>query len=1044
MSIRITLPAWIACFVVLFAWTPDDFTALAAPDSDGDGTPDVDCATNPNDTRCSIELPLRWCALQGSLAEENPSSQAEPGQPTDTTSLALWRRHERPSDRIYIPQARVTLRSALDRTMRSDQFPVVRLHLCTPTGRWCAPDAPAGDASACNQAGETCAAPPMRCLEAAGVSCTADADCGAQGPCVSGWIDYGENISDYVSECDRKWEDLRNSLALQCIAPASKSGDSCTSNSDCDTSAGSNDGVCRGFPAGALPGIPVLNARLMFDSRPPSVRGRCAAPLANALTSCTSDTDCDSSPGSGDGACYSSVFKFATGWANPGPGSAATAAANRPAYFLAVDKSEIKSRADGTIDCETTIIGHEFGHTLGLGHPQAFCSASSSKAGDFCQEDAQCPGGTCDATDATVDATYGRNVMFQGLPCERNLQDAALTDVDNGGTPRLLANQLQWVKDAANPNTGNWPGAYWDPPGVIIPGDIQSFVTTDGLDDVPASEGFIDISALFVEETAGAARFRFRLVDPIDSGTITGTLSYWVLADLDNDPADTGVGDLPAGVPSTAFTGSDLVARIQVAPGASGPSATLWSWDGTAFMDVTDEFTVAALRRDVEGETGDLLFQYAEIAFPKGLRGPVADTFRVHALSHNAATGSVDILERGGDITGDGVRDEGRPVSLLTVDFPVCGVTPATAAPGDSVSVAISGLQPNKEFHAMLGVEEVAVSTTDGAGDATATFSIPVDAAQGLRLVTVGNTDTALTADCFVEVEGILPIILTPEISRNDPGQDHTVTATVRDASGDPLPGVLVSFDVTSGPNAGSGGICSFNADCTTDAQGMVSFTYTGDGGSGVDQISASFSGAGGTLTSNTALKFWDVDCNQNDIADTCDISCGGFGGLCGNVIGCGRSSDDNSDGVPDECNLPPDCGAAGAEPDELWPPSHGFKDITIAGVTDPDGDPVASVITSIFQDEAVDARGSGNTSPDGTGVGTSTAQVRAERTGTGDGRVYHIGFNADDGRGGQCTGEVTVCVPHDQRPNHFCVDQGPLYDSTQQFEKRGNNRRRR
>ena len=143
MRIKITLLAWMVCSVILLVWMPYNSSVLAAPDSDGDGTPDVDCATNPNDSRCSIELPLRWCALQGSLAEEDPSSQAEPGQPTDTTSLALWRRHERPSDRIYIPQDRVTLRSALDRTMRSDNFPVVRLHLCTPTGRSSARTAPA-------------------------------------------------------------------------------------------------------------------------------------------------------------------------------------------------------------------------------------------------------------------------------------------------------------------------------------------------------------------------------------------------------------------------------------------------------------------------------------------------------------------------------------------------------------------------------------------------------------------------------------------------------------------------------------------------------------------------------------------------------------------------------------------------------------------------------------------------------------------------------------------------------------------------------------
>jgi hypothetical protein len=37
---------------------------------------------------------------------------------------------------------------------------------------------------------------------------------------------------------------------------------------------------------------------------------------------------------------------------------------------------------------------------------------------------------------------------------------------------------------------------------------------------------------------------------------------------------------------------------------------------------------------------------------------------------------------------------------------------------------------------------------------------------------------------------------------------------------------------------------------------------------------------------------------------------------------------------------------------------------------------------------------------PDGAGIATNTAQVRAERLGAGDGRVYHIGFTADDGKG--------------------------------------------
>ncbi len=279
-------------------------------------------------------------------------------------------------------------------------------------------------------------------------------------------------------------------------------------------------------------------------------------------------------------------------------------------------------------------------------------------------------------------------------------------------------------------------------------------------------------------------------------------------------------------------------------------------------------------------------------------------------------------------------------------------------------------------------------------------------------------------------------ILLSPERSLNEPGQDHTVTAEVS-LAGAPLIGEEVSFDVLSGPNAASGGDCTFNADCTTDDDGRVFFTYTGDGGPGVDEIIASFVdvGSGDTVESTSVLKFWDVDCNQNEIPDTCDVDCGGFGDACLEFAACGALPDDDGDGVPDDCNTAPDCAGAGAEPDEIWPPNGGFRDIAIAGVTDEDGDAIAVTITAIFQDEPVQGAGDGTSSPDASGVGTGAAQVRAERSGTpqepGDGRVYHIDFEADDGLGGTCAGEVMVCVPHDPRPGHACVDQGALFDST-------------
>jgi hypothetical protein len=108
------------------------------------------------------------------------------------------------------------------------------------------------------------------------------------------------------------------------------------------------------------------------------------------------------------------------------------------------------------------------------------------------------------------------------------------------------------------------------------------------------------------------------------------------------------------------------------------------------------------------------------------------------------------------------------------------------------------------------------------------------------------------------------------------------------------------------------------------------------------------------------------------------------------------------------------------------------FAVIAVAGVWDPDGDPMTTAITGITQDEPIDSEDSGNPCPDGAVVGTSLALIRVERKGGGDGRMYHIAFLADDGRGGQCTGAVTVCVPPNQKNDPNCVDEGTLFDSTQ------------
>ena len=179
------------------------------------------------------------------------------------------------------------------------------------------------------------------------------------------------------------------------------------------------------------------------------------------------------------------------------------------------------------------------------------------------------------------------------------------------------------------------------------------------------------------------------------------------------------------------------------------------------------------------------------------------------------------------------------------------------------------------------------------------------------------------------------------------------------------------------------------------------------------------------------------ADCDDGDACttDTCnaDGSCGHAAVSCDDGDSCTLDSCDLQGGCQHAAQCP-DCSAAAASVAQLWPPNHKLVPVGVGGVTDPQGQPLTITVDGIWQDEPTDALGDGDTCPDAAGVGTSTAQVRAERSGTprtpGDGRVYHLAFTATDPDGHRCSGAVTTCVPHDQGGHSTCLDEGPLYNS--------------
>jgi len=321
-------------------------------------------------------------------------------------------------------------------------------------------------------------------------------------------------------------------------------------------------------------------------------------------------------------------------------------------------------------------------------------------------------------------------------------------------------------------------------------------------------------------------------------------------------------------------------------------------------------------------------------------------------------------------------------------------------------------------------------------------------------------------------------------------GGTHTLTATLLDAAGAPIPGIVVTFTVTYGPNAQSG-------TATTSAAGVATWSYQGNA-EGLDrEIVATATVGSQALRSNPCSVMWYRDAPPRLLLAPASASLTAPGShvltatllapgktpMPGYVVtftvtgtnpatgtattdangvatwrytGAKAGSDtvvatataalqavtSNAAGVTWKeaapINRAPDTSKARASIAYLWPANHGFVAGTVLGVTDPDGDRVRILVTRITSDEpTATARGAGGAlfAPDASGVGASVFRLRAERSGALDGRVYAVSFTASDGTaGGTSTGRVFVKVP--LAPATWgkpctAVDSGQRYDAT-------------
>ena len=187
--------------------------------------------------------------------------------------------------------------------------------------------------------------------------------------------------------------------------------------------------------------------------------------------------------------------------------------------------------------------------------------------------------------------------------------------------------------------------------------------------------------------------------------------------------------------------------------------------------------------------------------------------------------------------------------------------------------------------------------------------------------------------------------------------------------------------------------------------------------------LTATFDAVSRTVTSGTTVTFVETLTLGTGVSSDAQLTCTVDFLLNGQSAGPAFVEQNT---VKPIINHPPVCSAVTADTTELWPPNHKLVTVQLSGATDPDGDATTLTVTTVTQDEALNGTGDGDTAPDAARVAgkPNQVQLRAERSGNGDGRVYRVSYTVSDGKGGSCSGTVNVGVPHDQ-------GHGPAVDTT-------------
>jgi hypothetical protein len=325
-------------------------------------------------------------------------------------------------------------------------------------------------------------------------------------------------------------------------------------------------------------------------------------------------------------------------------------------------------------------------------------------------------------------------------------------------------------------------------------------------------------------------------------------------------------------------------------------------------------------------------------------------------------------------------------------------------------------------------------------------------------------------------------IELMPKTASLQRNAVDTVTAAVfrgANPTAYPVADAVVDFAIVSGPNA------SLADTVVTDAKGMAAFIYTGAGAPGTDVIVATALHPGtGTVMTDTATVTWvnappvcnaggpytatvttdavevplsgalSSDADGDSLRFHWSVPCAGasfssaravspvltLSGdcLCVDSVMVRLVVSDGFDSTMCEAaihivDLRPPVIVMRSTPLSVWPPNHKYRTVTpdmmVISVTDACGRPIpiaSALVMKVTSDEPDNAKGDGDTANDIAVTCPNRVDLRAERMGGGNGRVYTIVYRFFTENGVSADAVGTVVVPHDQSGKQV-IDSGPV-----------------